>query len=37
MIALALPEIDQPYFAELARQISAEARAGGYRVSSSRP
>lgn len=32
MIALAIPEIDQPYFAELARHISAEAGKQGYRV-----
>ncbi len=32
MIALAIPEIDQPYFAELARHISAEAGLQGYRV-----
>lgn len=32
MIALAIPEIDQPYFAELARNISAEASNRGYRV-----
>lgn len=32
MIALAIPEMDQPYFAELARHISAEAGAQGYRV-----
>src|SRR5690606_31591180 len=30
MIALAIPEIDQPYFAELARHISAEAGIQGY-------
>lgn len=32
MIALAIPEIDQPYFAELARHVSAEAGKQGYRV-----
>lgn len=32
MLALAIPEIDQPYFAEMARQISAEAASQGYRV-----
>lgn len=32
MLALAIPEIDQPYFAEIARQISAEAVRRGYRV-----
>lgn len=32
MIALAIPEIDQPYFAELARHIGAEAVKLGYRV-----
>ena len=32
MLALAIPEIDQPYFAELARQIGEEAVRRGYRV-----
>lgn len=32
MIALAIPEIDQPYFAEIARHISTEAGRQGYRV-----
>lgn len=32
MIALAIPEIDQPYFAEIARHVSAEAGLQGYRV-----
>lgn len=32
MIALAIPEIDQPYFAELARHISTLAGLQGYRV-----
>lgn len=32
MLALAVPEIDQPYFAELIRHIGAEAGARGYRV-----
>lgn len=32
MLALAIPEIDQPYFAEMARQISTEAGSRGYRV-----
>ena len=32
MLALAIPEIDQPYFAEIARQVSAEAVRRGYRV-----
>lgn len=32
MIALAIPEIDVPYFAELARRVSAEAAQYGYRV-----
>jgi DNA-binding LacI/PurR family transcriptional regulator len=32
MIALAIPEIDHPYFAELSRQIAERATAHGYRV-----
>ena len=32
MLALAIPEIDQPYFAELARRIGEEAVRRGYRV-----
>ena len=32
MIALAIPEIDQPYFAEIARHIGEEADRQGYRV-----
>lgn len=32
MIALAIPEIDQPYFAEIARQIGGAAARRGYRV-----
>lgn len=32
MLALAIPEIDQPYFAELARHIGSEAARRGYRV-----
>lgn len=32
MIALALPELDQPYFAEIARHISAESGRRGYRI-----
>jgi DNA-binding LacI/PurR family transcriptional regulator len=31
-LALAIPEIDQPYFAELARRIGEEAVRRGYRV-----
>ena len=32
MIALAIPEIDHPYFSELSRQIAEEASRRGYRV-----
>ncbi|WDF33919.1 LacI family DNA-binding transcriptional regulator [Arthrobacter agilis] len=32
MIALAIPEIDHPYFSELSRYIAEEASARGYRV-----
>lgn len=32
MIALAIPEMDQPYFAEIARHIGEEASARGYRI-----
>jgi DNA-binding LacI/PurR family transcriptional regulator len=32
MIALAMPEIDQPYFAELSRHVAEEATRRGYRV-----
>lgn len=32
MIALAIPEIDHPYFAELSRNIAEEATRRGYRV-----
>jgi len=32
MIALAIPWIDQPYFAELARNVAEEAARRGYRV-----
>ena len=32
MIALAIPWIDQPYFAELSRHIGEEAGRRGYRV-----
>src|SRR5690606_13959624 len=32
MIALALPEMDQPYFAEIARHIGEEATRRGYRI-----
>ncbi len=32
MIALAIPEIDHPYFSELSRQIAEEAGRRGYRV-----
>ncbi len=32
MIALAMPEIDHPYFAELSRRIAEEATRRGYRV-----
>ncbi len=32
MIALALPEMDQPYFAEIARLIGEEATRRGYRI-----
>ena len=32
MLALVVPELDVPYFAELARLISHEARAAGYTV-----
>lgn len=32
MIALALPELDQPYFAEIARHISTESGRRGYRI-----
>lgn len=32
MIALALPEMDQPYFAEIARHIGEEAGRRGYRI-----
>ena len=32
MIALALPEMDQPYFAEVARHIGEEAGRRGYRI-----
>lgn len=32
MIALAIPEIDQPYFAEIARHIGEEATRRGYRI-----
>lgn len=32
MLALALPEMDQPYFAELARHVAQEAPELGYRV-----
>ncbi|MEU1972037.1 LacI family DNA-binding transcriptional regulator [Microbacterium sp. NPDC019599] len=32
MLALAIPEIDQPYFAEVARHIGEEATRRGYRI-----
>jgi DNA-binding LacI/PurR family transcriptional regulator len=32
MLALAIPEIDQPYFAEIARHIGEEATRRGYRI-----
>lgn len=32
MIALAIPESDQPYFSEIARHIGEEARRRGYRI-----
>jgi DNA-binding LacI/PurR family transcriptional regulator len=32
MIALAIPEMDQPYFAEIARHIGEEAGRRGYRI-----
>lgn len=32
MIALAVPEIDHPYFSELSRRVAEVALAGGYRV-----
>lgn len=32
MLALAIPEIDQPYFAEISRHIGEEATRRGYRV-----
>lgn len=32
MIALAVPEMDQPYFAEIARHIGEEADRRGYRI-----
>lgn len=32
MIALAIPEIDHPYFSELSRRIAEEAERRGYRV-----
>ena len=32
MIALAIPEIDHPYFSELSRQMAEEATRRGYRV-----
>jgi DNA-binding LacI/PurR family transcriptional regulator len=32
MVALALPEMDQPYFAEMARLIGEEATRRGYRI-----
>ncbi|GAA2971890.1 DNA-binding LacI/PurR family transcriptional regulator [Microbacterium terrae] len=32
MLALAIPEIDQPYFAEIVRYVAAEAAGRGYRV-----
>ncbi|MGB4136738.1 MAG: LacI family DNA-binding transcriptional regulator [Microbacterium sp.] len=32
MLALALPELDQPYFAEIARHIGEEAGRRGYRI-----
>ena len=32
MMALAIPEIDQPYFAEIARHIGEEATRRGYRI-----
>lgn len=32
MLALAIPEIDQPYFSELARYVSTEAANRGYRL-----
>ncbi|WP_243076248.1 LacI family DNA-binding transcriptional regulator [Microbacterium sp. SS28] len=32
MLALAIPELDQPYFAELSRHIGEEATRRGYRI-----
>ncbi|MDR6868174.1 DNA-binding LacI/PurR family transcriptional regulator [Microbacterium resistens] len=32
MLALAIPELDQPYFAEIARHIGEEAGRRGYRI-----
>ena len=32
MIALALPVVDQPYYAEIARCIGEEAERRGYRI-----